>query len=109
MAGSASPRSAPPPGGRAFARRAVAVLAVGLLAGPAGGRARELTRAERDGKRIYFEGTSGDGGAITALVAGGTAVPAAAVACATCHGEDGLGRAEGGVVPPAITWSALTK
>ena len=31
------------------------------------------------------------------------------VACGNCHGEDGRGRAEGGVVPPSIQWSELTK
>ncbi|HEY6099302.1 MAG TPA: hypothetical protein VIW03_07720 [Anaeromyxobacter sp.] len=29
--------------------------------------------------------------------------------CGSCHGEDGLGRAEGGTKPSSITWSELTK
>lgn len=31
------------------------------------------------------------------------------VACGNCHGEDGRGRAEGGIEPPSIVWSELTK
>jgi ABC-type branched-subunit amino acid transport system substrate-binding protein len=31
------------------------------------------------------------------------------VPCGGCHGADGLGRPEGGVKPPAITWRELTK
>jgi ABC-type branched-subunit amino acid transport system substrate-binding protein len=36
-------------------------------------------------------------------------LPASAVPCASCHGSDGLGRREGGVIPPDIRWSELTK
>ena len=32
-----------------------------------------------------------------------------AVPCAGCHGDDGRGRPEGGVIPTDITWSYLTK
>src|SRR5262249_2226685 len=39
----------------------------------------------------------------------GTEVPAALVRCVNCHGRDGRGISEGGVVPPDITWQELTK
>jgi ABC-type branched-subunit amino acid transport system substrate-binding protein len=86
---------------------ALAAVAAAPLASTAA--ARDLTEQERAGKRLYFEGASASGGELRAFVGAGTPVPASAVACASCHGEDGLGRPEGGVVPPAITWSELTK
>ena len=62
------------------------------------------------GKLIYQKGTSPTGGEITAIVgAEGVTLPASAVPCASCHGNDGLGRPEGGVLPPDIRWSELTK
>jgi ABC-type branched-subunit amino acid transport system substrate-binding protein len=36
-------------------------------------------------------------------------VDAALLACGNCHGRDGQGRPEGGVVPPDVTWAALSK
>ena len=36
-------------------------------------------------------------------------VPATLMPCAGGHGQDGLGRPEGGITPPAITWDNLTK
>ena len=68
------------------------------------------TEAQNRGKQIYFEGTSPSGGEITAVVGTeGVTLPASAVPCASCHGPDGLGRREGGVIPPDIRWSELTK
>ena len=72
--------------------------------------ATELTAEQSRGKQIYFEGTSPSGGEITAIVGTeGVTLPASAVPCASCHGSDGLGRREGGVIPPDIRWSELTK
>ncbi len=72
--------------------------------------AAEPTAAQSRGKQIYFEGTSPSGGEITAIVGTeGVTLPASAVPCASCHGSDGLGRREGGVIPPDIRWSELTK
>lgn len=68
------------------------------------------TDAEALGKRIFFEGEGMAEGGITAILgAGGFSVPASAVPCANCHGDDGLGRPEGGVEPSNITWPQLTK
>lgn len=72
--------------------------------------AAELTAAQSWGKQIYFEGTSPTGGEITASVGTeGVSLPASAVPCASCHGSDGLGRPEGGIIPPDIRWSEMTK
>ena len=69
-----------------------------------------LSAAQIRGKQIYLHGTSPSGAEVTAHVGTeGVALPASAVPCASCHGPDGLGRPEGGVIPPDIRWSQLTK
>ena len=62
------------------------------------------------GKQIYYSGIAPNGGVINALV-GKNAIqlPASTVPCASCHGPDGRGRPEGGVLPTDITWNYLTK
>lgn len=66
--------------------------------------------AEQRGKEIYLHGTSPSGREITAsLGADAAGLPGAALTCAGCHGQDGRGRAEGGIEPPNITWQSLTK
>ena len=70
----------------------------------------QVAAAQSRGKQIYLQGSSSNGGEITAIVgAEGVSLPASAVPCASCHGADGLGRPEGGVQPPDIRWSELTK
>jgi ABC-type branched-subunit amino acid transport system substrate-binding protein len=72
--------------------------------------ARALDDAEARGKQIYFQGTSPSGGTINAVVGDEAAIlPGSALTCASCHGSDGLGRPEGGVLPPDIRWSELIK
>jgi ABC-type branched-subunit amino acid transport system substrate-binding protein len=62
------------------------------------------------GRRIYQEGTSPSGGEIVAVMSdAGVEVPASAVPCAGCHGRDGKGKPEGGVIPSDLTWTALTR
>jgi ABC-type branched-subunit amino acid transport system substrate-binding protein len=69
-----------------------------------------LSPAEVRGKQIYRLGTSArDYEVIASVGTEGVALPASAVPCASCHGQDGLGRPEGGVIPPDIRWSQLTK
>jgi ABC-type branched-subunit amino acid transport system substrate-binding protein len=69
-----------------------------------------LESAEARGKQIYLNGTSALGGTINAIVGDEqVTLPASAVPCASCHGPDGLGRPEGGLLPPDIRWSQLTK
>src|SRR4030095_11227963 len=78
-----------------------------VASGPGAG---QLTDQEKRGKSIYLRGSSPSGKEITCYLGGGTMeVPAAAMLCANCHGFDGRGNPEGGVVPSDITWDALTK
>ena len=66
--------------------------------------------AERRGKQIYVLGTSPAGKDILAYVGEGSIeVPGSALACANCHGLDGQGKSEGGIVPTNLSWEALTK
>ncbi|MHC8285821.1 cytochrome c/ABC transporter substrate-binding protein [Pseudomonas sp. XS1P51] len=68
-----------------------------------------LSPSESAGKRLYREGVSGSGEPIMARVgAAGMLLPATSLPCANCHGDDGLGRPEGGVRPPNLSWSRLT-
>ncbi|MGB5538449.1 MAG: ABC transporter substrate-binding protein, partial [Thiogranum sp.] len=72
--------------------------------------AAALSAGQSRGKQIYLHGTSPSDSELTAHV-GREAVtlPASAVPCASCHGPDGRGRPEGGVIPTDIRWSQLTK
>ncbi|BDG04028.1 ABC transporter substrate-binding protein [Anaeromyxobacter oryzae] len=84
------------------------LAALAALAAPAA--AVDLTPQERAGKRIYLQGESASGGEISALIGrDDLALPATSMPCGSCHGEDGLGRAEGGARPPTIIWSELVK
>ncbi|HEF4763140.1 TPA: ABC transporter substrate-binding protein [Pseudomonas putida] len=72
-------------------------------------QALPLTPSESAGKRLYREGVSASGEPIMARIgAAGMLLPATSLPCANCHGADGLGRPEGGVRPPELTWSRLT-
>ena len=87
----------------------VVVLGLAMMLGPIAGNAA-MSAAQLRGKQIYLEGISPGGSEITAIVGTeGVALPASAVPCASCHGPDGVGRPEGGVLPPDIRWDALTK
>jgi ABC-type branched-subunit amino acid transport system substrate-binding protein len=87
------------------------LLAIALLStGIPGVAFAELTEAEQRGKQIYFEGTSPGGDEILAVVGDEAALlPASAMPCSSCHGSDGLGRPEGGVIPLDVRWSELVK
>lgn len=72
--------------------------------------ATALSASEENGRTIYFKGEDAAGKKITALFGkdlvemnGGTA------RCSGCHGSDGLGRPESGVVPLNIRWKNLVK
>ncbi|MBV7481231.1 ABC transporter substrate-binding protein [Pseudomonas sp. PDM31] len=72
-------------------------------------QALPLTVSESAGKRLYREGMSASGAPIMARVgAADMVLPATSLPCANCHGADGLGRPEGGVRPPDLSWSRLT-
>ncbi len=77
------------------------------LPGPPG---PALNALEGEGRRIFRSGLAA-GPEITAVLGGegGTVVSATTLPCAGCHGRDGRGRPEGGLVPPDITWDVLTR
>jgi ABC-type branched-subunit amino acid transport system substrate-binding protein len=83
------------------------VFALGLsLCGAA--LALDLNDQERAGKRLYREGVSSSDAQLIARVgASDMSVPASVLPCASCHGSDGRGRAEGGVRPPSLDWQRL--
>lgn len=88
--------------------RLAIALVVSLLS--ANAWAIDLSPEQARGQRVYREGVGAGGEPITARVGReGAVVPASAVPCAGCHGRDGKGRPEGGVEPPPVTWSYLTK
>lgn len=90
-------------------RIAVTAVALIMLIAPSLVTA-ELNAAQNRGKQIYLEGTSPGNEEMSAIVGSeAVSLPASAVPCASCHGHDGLGRPEGGVLPPDIRWSELTK
>ncbi len=72
--------------------------------------AGELTELEAAGKRIYTEGINRQGREFDALV-GETdvALPSTTLPCAGCHGKNAEGGEEGGVRPPPLAWSYLSK
>lgn len=69
-----------------------------------------LTEQEKRGQQIYRTGESPSGATITALVGEESMpVPASVLPCASCHGRDGRGKAEGGIKPSNLQWDVLTK
>ena len=70
-----------------------------------------LTAQERRGKQIYVQGTSSTSRQEILAYLGDASleVPGSAMACANCHGLNGEGKPEGGVIPSNLTWEALTK
>ena len=98
-------------GARSAVRAArVAAAAAAFASAALAVQADELSEAQQRGKQIYFEGASPRGTEITAVVGDEAAVlPGSTMPCSSCHGSDGLGRPEGGVIPLDIRWSELVK
>ena len=74
--------------------------------------AAEMSLQQRRGQQIYIQGTNTQGGEILArLSSAGThlSVSAALMPCVNCHGRDGRGKVEGGIVTSDIRWSVLTR
>jgi len=92
----------------ATAVRAAALLTLAVVAFATA--AAELTEAEQRGKELYLTGLSPSGGEVTALMgADRIRLPGRAAACGGCHGHDGTGRPESGIIPSNVTWTYLTK
>jgi hypothetical protein len=70
-----------------------------------------LTPAESRGKIIYTTGQNSSGMPLSykLLSAGEGSLPAKGVDCANCHGIDGKGGREGGVLIPDIRYATLTR
>jgi len=81
-----------------------------MLGGPLTSSAAALTPSEQRGERIYFAGIGESGAAIEAFF-GAERIPVFGelAICSSCHGYDGLGRPESGILPSDITWKNLTK
>ena len=85
----------------------IGLAVVGLIASAWAG---DIAPREERGRQLYHEGVAADGTSVTATVAQGSlTLPATKVPCASCHGSDGLGRPDAGVIPSNITWANLTK
>jgi ABC-type branched-subunit amino acid transport system substrate-binding protein len=86
------------------------IVLIALLSAAFAASSDRLTPREKRGKQIYLNGTSPSGQEITAILgAGDNDAPGSLMACANCHGFDGRGNPEGGVIPSNITWEDLTK
>jgi len=84
----------------------IGLAVAGLMIAPAW--TGDLTPQEQRGKRLYRDGVAADGTSVTATL-GSLRLPGTRVPCVSCHGPDGLGRPDAGVVPSDITWANLTK
>ncbi len=94
---------------RVALRGAIVLFMMLLLALVKVTNAGELSEQEQRGKRLYTQGESTSGAPVTAVVSrGATEITASILPCVGCHGDDGRGRPEGGVVPPDIRWSSLS-
>lgn len=90
-------------------RSFIAVVVVTLLLCATVAQER-LTEQERRGRSIYRRGESVSGRPVTAMLGDDSfALPATTLPCANCHGADGKGKPEGGVIPTELTWDSLTK
>jgi ABC-type branched-subunit amino acid transport system substrate-binding protein/cytochrome c553 len=91
-------------------RLAVWLLVLIFIFGLSSIVAAQQTPAEKLGRQIYVRGSGSAKESITAFMGDESMnIPATALPCASCHGEDGAGRSEGGVVPSDIRWETLSK
>src|ERR1700722_10798804 len=70
--------------------------------------AGDVAKQEDAGRALFLTGRIDGPPPYATVGTGDVTVPATAVPCASCHGRDGRGRAERGVVPPNITWPMLS-
>ncbi len=84
------------------------LVAVSTLFGLGALAASDLSQQEEKGRALFLTGQINAPPPYALVGAGDVRVPATAVPCATCHGHDGRGRTERGIVPPNITWSTLS-
>lgn len=95
---------------RSLPKRALCGLALLAVPSSLAAAAPELTAAQERGRQIYFSGASPSGDPITAYFGeDGLEIPGEVATCGSCHGHDGKGRPESGVLPSNITWSHLVR
>ncbi len=83
--------------------------AAALLLTVAAARAAPAGDAAR-GRIIFRTGETAEGATIQAAMGEeGFEVPAKIVPCASCHGIDGRGRPEGGILPSDLRWEVLSR
>lgn len=86
------------------------IIVIAQTPGETRSQTDRLSSQEQRGKEIYFGIGTSPGPPIKALIGEPpTVVEGRLMACVNCHGEDGKGKPEGGVIPSDITWEALTK
>lgn len=97
--------------GRLVRATAWAAVMVAAHAQPVTARQEaELTAAEARGREIYQTGSSPNGDPIVGYFgADRLELPGESLTCGRCHGYDGTGRPESGIVPSNVTWPYLTK
>lgn len=79
-----------------------------VFSGPAA--AENLSPQEVRGRQLYLSGTSQSGVPVVAYFGKDLLeVPGESATCDSCHGYDGTGRRESGVIPSNITWRHLMK
>lgn len=94
--------------------RLVIALCLGVhvlaMAGEKAAESEKNTLAIARGRQIYLAGVPLDGSPLAASVGSPPMeVPASILKCVNCHGSDGRGKAEGGIIPANIRWEELTK
>lgn len=98
------------PARRSLGTRALCGLTLLAVACSLAATAAELTPAQERGKEIYFSGASPSGDPISAYFGeDGLELPGEAATCGSCHGHDGKGRPESGILPSNVTWNYLTR
>jgi ABC-type branched-subunit amino acid transport system substrate-binding protein len=85
----------------------VGSLVVAVLAGAMAVSAAELSPLERLGREVYTKGLGANTEIVALLGDGQTRIAAPVMPCASCHGADGKGREEGGIIPSDITSASL--
>jgi ABC-type branched-subunit amino acid transport system substrate-binding protein/mono/diheme cytochrome c family protein len=83
-------------------------MAVVALCMPALAARASVTGLER-GQKLFLTGDAGGSAAKAMVGPGNVSLPASSIPCASCHGRDGRGRQEGGVVAPDITGDSLMR
>ena len=87
-----------------------AALWLALVPGYAAAGSASLTPQEERGRQVYVTGRGSSGTPVVALFGKDLLeVPGESATCVSCHGYDGFGRSESGVIPSNITWRQLMK